>query len=249
MSWTEESLSAVPQRNGFRMRGEAMTRLEVFSDAAFAFALTTLVVSVGAIPGNLDELIEALKRVPAFALSFAQIIVFWIAHRGWSRRYGLEDGWTTGLTLGMIFTILVYVFPLRLMYSTFLSWASGGWIPADFAASSAWDVQSLLAIYGIGFCVLTGVLALLFYRALKSSDELSLSDEEILITKSGIGAWLSQSVIGLVSAIWALALSAQIGVLAGFVYFLIPMAMMVNGKYYGNKLRSLREAREVADEG
>ncbi|MDQ8184385.1 TMEM175 family protein [Pelagicoccus sp. SDUM812002] len=248
MSWTKESLSTVPQRNGFRMRGEAMTRLEVFSDAAFAFALTTLVVSVGSIPGDLGELIEALKRVPAFALSFAQIALFWLAHRGWSRRYGLEDGWTTGLTLGMIFTILVYVFPLRLMFSTFLSWASGGWMPADFAATSAWDVQSLLAIYGIGFCVLTGILALLFYRALRSSEELMLDGEEILQTKSGIAAWLSQSIIGLVSTLWALFLPTQLGVMAGFAYFLIPITMMVSGRYFGSRIKAVRSNKEAADE-
>lgn len=243
MPWTEESLSSLPQRNGFRMRGEAMTRLEVFSDAAFAFALTTLVVSVGSIPGDLGELIEALKRVPAFALSFAQIVLFWIAHRGWSRRYGLEDGWTTGLTLGMIFTILVYVFPLRLMYSTFLSWMSGGWMPTDFRADSAWDVQMLLAIYGVGFFVLTGVLAFLFFRALCSAKELMLSEEEILITKSGVGAWLWQSLIGLVSALLAIVLPADLGTLSGFVYFLIPVAVMLNGMHFGRRLRELDKAR------
>lgn len=230
------------------MRGEAMTRLEVFSDAAFAFALTTLVVSVGSIPGDLPELIEALKRVPAFALSFAQIGLFWLAHRGWSRRYGLEDGWTTGLTLGMIFTILVYVFPLRLMFSTFLSWASGGWLPTDFTAESAWEVQALLAIYGIGFFVLAGVLASLFYRALRCSEQLLLDEEEVLITKSGIGAWLSQSVIGLVSALWALLLPAKLGVMAGFIYFLIPFAMMLNGKYFSRRLRNLKNELAKAHE-
>jgi hypothetical protein len=32
----EESLNNLPLLKGFRMRGESMTRLEVFSDAAFA---------------------------------------------------------------------------------------------------------------------------------------------------------------------------------------------------------------------
>ncbi|MDG2090900.1 MAG: hypothetical protein P8J61_07330 [Gammaproteobacteria bacterium] len=32
----EESLANLPNHKGFRMRGESMTRLEVFSDAAFA---------------------------------------------------------------------------------------------------------------------------------------------------------------------------------------------------------------------
>jgi len=40
MGWTEQSLSSVTKKNGYRLRGESMTRIEVFSDAAFAFAVT-----------------------------------------------------------------------------------------------------------------------------------------------------------------------------------------------------------------
>ncbi len=46
----KDSLKGLPTHKGFRMRGESMNRLEVFSDAAFAFALTTLVVTSGEIP-------------------------------------------------------------------------------------------------------------------------------------------------------------------------------------------------------
>jgi len=41
-----------------------MSRLEVFSDAAFAFTVTTLVVTSGEIPGDYQELITALKKYP-----------------------------------------------------------------------------------------------------------------------------------------------------------------------------------------
>ena len=35
--WTDESLAKLPVKKGFRLRGHAMTRLETFCDAAFAF--------------------------------------------------------------------------------------------------------------------------------------------------------------------------------------------------------------------
>ena len=63
MTYTEESLKSLPQNHGFRLRGTEMTRLETFSDAAFAFAITMLVISVGKIPSNYQELILALKCV------------------------------------------------------------------------------------------------------------------------------------------------------------------------------------------
>lgn len=41
-----DKLDDLPVKNGFRLRGMDMTRTETFTDAAFAFALTLLVVSV-----------------------------------------------------------------------------------------------------------------------------------------------------------------------------------------------------------
>ncbi len=73
MRWTEEQLASLPVQGGFRLRGLEMTRLETFCDAAFAFAVTLLVISGEGIPGSYQELIVALKGIPAFAASFAAI--------------------------------------------------------------------------------------------------------------------------------------------------------------------------------
>jgi len=40
MPWSEEALRGLLQKDGFRLRGLEMTRLEVFTDAAFAFAIS-----------------------------------------------------------------------------------------------------------------------------------------------------------------------------------------------------------------
>jgi uncharacterized membrane protein len=68
---TDLNLEDLPRdRQGVRMRGLEMTRIETFTDAAFAFAVTMLVVSVDAIPADMTELFRAMRGVPAFALSF-----------------------------------------------------------------------------------------------------------------------------------------------------------------------------------
>jgi hypothetical protein len=40
------------ERDGFRLRGEEMTRIETFTDAAFAFAVSLLVIAGDTVPGH-----------------------------------------------------------------------------------------------------------------------------------------------------------------------------------------------------
>ena len=46
-------------------RGDKSTRVEAFVDAAFAFALTLLVIAGDSIPASVGELLKALKSLPA----------------------------------------------------------------------------------------------------------------------------------------------------------------------------------------
>jgi uncharacterized membrane protein len=62
---------------GFRIRGVQATRVDAFVDAAFAFAVTLLVVSIGRVPTTVAELQLALRGVPAFAASFFVIARLW----------------------------------------------------------------------------------------------------------------------------------------------------------------------------
>ncbi|XOV77877.1 MAG: TMEM175 family protein [Aestuariibacter sp.] len=74
-----------------RLRGETMNRIETFVAAAFAFAVTMLVISVDSIPGTFSELQQAAMDIPAFAASFAIITWIWFEHATWCRKFGLEQ--------------------------------------------------------------------------------------------------------------------------------------------------------------
>ena len=95
-------LSELPVNGGVRQRGEQVTRLETFVDAAFAFAVTLLVVSFDAMPSSFAELYDALRRLPAFLAGFAILALFWHGHHRFSRNFGLEDGTIVFLSLALV---------------------------------------------------------------------------------------------------------------------------------------------------
>lgn len=225
----------MPQQNGFRLRGTEMTRLETFLDAAFAFATTMLVISIGQIPKNYGQLILALKDVPSFLLSFSVIMVFWIGHRKWSRRYGLEDIASILISLCLIFVLLVYIYPLRLMFSALVGWISRGWFPSQFELNFRSELIGLFIIYGVGVTAIAGLMVLLYMRAKSARDSLKLSALEIIKTNSEIAAWLTLSLTGFVSAVLAWLLPPNIALISGFLYLTLPITMPSVGIYYSRK--------------
>lgn len=63
---TKKHIENLPREKYFRLRGLETTRLDTFIDAAFAFATTMLVISIGNILQNFSELILAFKTIPLF---------------------------------------------------------------------------------------------------------------------------------------------------------------------------------------
>jgi len=239
LNWTSEQLAALPVKDGFRLRGLDMTRLETFCDAAFAFAVTLLVIAGDGIPSSYDELVLALKGAPAFAASFAVITSFWWSHRTWSRRIGLEDGVTTLISLGMVLVMLVYVYPLKMVFSAFAAWASGGWLPTEFVLTDTQDMLGLFVVYGVGFAAQAGLVALLHARALKVGDALGLNAVERLRTRQEIIMNLTLGGTGVISALWAAVMPMGLGVLAGFFYMTLPITMPVLAIRYSRRAEDL----------
>ncbi|WP_339723709.1 TMEM175 family protein [uncultured Paraglaciecola sp.] len=225
MRWTEQSLSSLTTENGYRLRGENMTRIEVFSDAAFAFAVTMLVISLSTIPQNYQELLTALQRIPSFAASFAVMMLIWISHRRWSQRFGLDDGVSTFLTLALIFVVLVYVYPLKLIMDLMFYAFSQRWFPADFQVSSTAEVAVLLAIFSAGFFLIALIHFGLYQRAKSKADELCLSELEQLLIQKELILWMAQAILGFLVALFALMFMSSLGYLAGLAYSLTPIVI------------------------
>ena len=209
----------------FYHRGAETTRLETFVDAAFAFALTLLVISFDAVPASFDELVIALRSTPAFLFGFMILMMFWVAHRNWSKRFGLDTTFASLVSLALVFIILVYVYPLRAMATAAISAITNGWIPTSFEITTLSQVRGLFAIYGSGFVLCTASLVLLNLHALSLRDRLSLSAEEVFLTKSEIGAWLIVGGIGLLSILMAYLLPPRYIGASGWIYASLAILM------------------------
>ncbi|MCA0395612.1 MAG: DUF1211 domain-containing protein [Proteobacteria bacterium] len=203
---------------GFRLRGEQVTRLETFVDAAVAFSLTLLVIFTNDLPSTAAELREALKKVPTFVACFAVLMMFWAAHNRWSRRFGLEDARSTLLSLVFVLVVMVYVYPLRMVASSFLSLLTGGWLPNElgFAGGDIMrDLQTAFIVYSLGFGLLAWVLWRLNLRALRHAEALRLDDNErhLAATEAGMNAILVG--VSLLALVFALVLYVVDPVLPG----------------------------------
>lgn len=233
----EVKLAALNVEGRFRMRGEGSTRLETFVDAAFAFAVTMLVISVDDVPRSYNEFIDALKSMPAFVASFFQVIMFWLGHRNWSQRYGLEDRTTITLSLILVCGILVIVFPLRVVFGSGFSYFSQGLSPFPFQVG--WpEMRQIFIIYGAGFAVMCSLIVLLYGHALRRRIVLGLNTQEVLITRSKIIFWSITALAGLASLVVALFTRAEGVIFAGFVYFLLFIVLPLHGVIERRKLQS-----------
>lgn len=219
-----EKLKLMP--DGFYHRGAEVTRLEAFVDASFAFALTLLAISGNNMPHSTEALLESLKGVPAFAASFLLLIQFWRAHASWSRRYGLDDSRSQWLSLLLIFLLLIFVYPLHMVSSSFFALLSGGMLPLKFEMQSLLGLRALFVTFGVAFFSMGMVITLLYANAVKQAQLLRLTARELALTKLVVRQWAVIPAISLVSIIMAIYLpdslrtSIWIG-LPGYLYFFI----------------------------
>src|SRR5256714_3993330 len=94
-------LDALPRLHGFRLRGTEMTRLETFIDAAFAFAISMLVIAAQQIPDNIQALLAAFKNVPTFVYRIAVLRILWRGHLFGGRGRGVGGGGAVFIYLGV----------------------------------------------------------------------------------------------------------------------------------------------------
>ena len=212
-------------RHGFRIRGHEIQRIETFSDAVFAFAVTLLIVSLE-VPKSFDELMILIRGFFAFAVCFTLLMMVWYEQHVFFRRYALDDVLTVTLNCALIFVVLFYVYPLKFLFSLWFGDMIYGPARNQFSIREA-QVPQLFVVYGLGFLVIYAIFFLLYARALRRRGHLQLSPLEVYDTRTQLYAQLTMALIGFGAVILALVLPLKAAVLSGMWYFVIPPALWI----------------------
>ena len=236
-------LDSLPRLKGFRLRGMEMTRLETFIDAAFAFAVTMLVISNGQVPNDIPALLEAFKNVPAFVASIAVLSIFWRGHWLWSRRFGLEDGVSILISWTMLVTILIYVYPLKLLFGAMFYFLSDHVVGQVVTAQTEGQVRALFALYGLGFVAIALEILLLNLRAWRLREPLRLNEHERSLTRGEVIGWSVPATVGLTSLVLALTLPMKHIGWSGWVYMSLSLLTPLQRRWLGRRRRAAEAAK------
>jgi hypothetical protein len=236
-----------PQR-GFRWRGGDVTRLEQFSDSAFAFAITLLVLSLE-VPKTFSDLLTAVRGFAALGMCFALLIWLWYEHYQFFRRYGLRDGRTVVINSTLLFVVLFYIYPLKFLFTLLVNAFFIGDIrvamPDGTLAYPMTSEQSplMMYIYNGGFFLVMGLYWMLYRRALSIREKLQLTPLEVYETQVRGRGFLFCTGIAVASSAIAYFGGPGSSMWAGFFYFAIGPTMYLNGRL-SRKKREQLEAQQ-----
>jgi uncharacterized membrane protein len=228
----------VHKKHQIAWRSHEPSRLETFSDAAFAFAITLIIVSLE-VPKSFNELYETMKGAVSFAVCFALIFQIWNSQNLFFRKYGLKDSLTTILNGMLLFVVLMYAYPLKFL--SVLLFGTGTYMHDGVAHRmiETGQTSALMVIYGTGYSIIYGLFFLMHLNALKHAEQIKLTPPELFQTKTDTYINLFSTLIGLLAITLALALPSQFSGLSGFTYCLIAIVYSVWYGFRGKKARRL----------
>jgi uncharacterized membrane protein len=220
----------------FRFRGKEPGRLENFSDACFALAITLLLISTSP-PTSFEMVRRFVWEIIPFALCIIFIVLIWYEHFQFYYRYGLRTSKVIVLNSLFLVIVLFYVYPLKFLTKLLLIPISmlfgADEIRADVMSTiKGTDIAELMIIYGLGASATFFTFMLMYRAALAKSADLDLNEIEIFDTKASIRMNLLMALIPLVSVLMAIIFQdnpALSGIIPGFTYFLYTPVMWING--------------------
>jgi uncharacterized membrane protein len=232
---SDEFLDSCRREDGRILRGENMTRIETFVDAAFAFVFTMLVISIDEIPKSVPELLDLSQDIPAFLISATIIGLIWVAHTVWSRTFGLQDRATLYLSLGLVMLVLIFVYPIKLVVQLSIGYFSQGALQQNLEIMELSDIINLFIYFALGLMALCSILIALYQNSLRQRRQLVLSEYEVAFCKIACLTWAIVGATALVSCLAAPVLGDFLE-WAGLVYFSLWLTIPLGHHLYSKEL-------------
>ncbi len=234
-------------RRHIKWRGHDILRIESFSDAIFAFAMTLLVVSLE-VPKTFVELKMGMSGMPGFAICFSLLFFIWHDQYIFFRHYYLNDTRTIFLNAILLFTVLFYVYPLKFLFSLLIdgnTFIENG--VTHEKLTSFTQLRELMEIYGLGFFFIYFVFLLLYMNAMRHKKKLQLNTIEIYHTKTEMYKQSFMMFIGLSSAICAFLVPDIFVGATGFIYMLIGPILFVLFKLRITRIKKIFSQSEIEE--
>ena len=225
-------------------RKHKISRLEEFSDAVFGFALTLLVITTS-VPRSYADLLNLLQGIPSFACCFALLVWIWYEHDAFFDRYPVDDGRTVILNSLLLFSVLLYIYPLKFMFDSFMQ-VFGFQQNPPITPMTLDQLAKASSLYGLGYFILMSLFALLYMNALRQRERLGLDAMEAFDTRAQASHhWLSASV-GLFAMGFALFGPRRLAFLSPASFALLGPAHAILGAINGKRRARMAARSAVA---
>lgn len=227
-----------------KIRGHEASRIEGFSDAVFGFALTLLVASIE-VPPDFEALKLTLRGFLPFALTFALISWIWYLHYAFFRQFGLQDRLTIVLNCVLLFVVLFFVYPLKVVANNLVPLVTGIG-ESGFDKLTEYDNRFLMVCYGSGVVAVFLVFFLLNCNAYRQRKALALGAEDLYDIGTALRGHASSTLSGLTSIVLALSLPMTYFGWSGLIYALEGPVQGANGWIRGSRREQLFLSRDDA---
>ncbi len=230
----------------FRFRGKEPGRLENFSDAVFALAITLLLISTSP-PVNFAQIKRFTYDLLPFLACITLIILIWHEHFTFFLRYGMRNPRMIFLNTLFLVIVLFYVYPLKFL-TKLVVLAPLAYLLNEHAILDEMkgiikgeDMGQLMIIYGFGAACVFLVLVMMYRYAHSKADLLELNEIERFDTRASIRTNLLMASVPALSVLLAFIFLNRwyVGPISGFVYFLYTPIMFAHSRRIDRKRKEL----------
>lgn len=218
-------------------RSHEPSRLETFSDAVFAFAVTLLMISIE-VPHTFNELFKVFQGVLSFVACFAILFLIWNSQNLFFRRYGINNNYTTFLNAALLFVVLIYVYPLKFLFVIWLGTSSDTMVNGHLVPMiTEQQIPTLMYLYHAGYFSVYLLFTLMYTYAYKNAAEIGLKPVEAFETGSILIVNIMNCIIPAAGALLVKLLPAAHAGDTGLIYLSIPLTHFVFDSIRGRMSR------------